>query len=191
MTWTFWKLIFLHFQYSCGSRTNKNSTYFVNDNFPSGYNNIGQCSITIEKVAFCFLVLTMLHHHREVCFLFLSFDNAPSPSRRFFLIFLMCQIFFYDPVCNFQFCISYYTVHFALCTLHVLSLSGKVSLSLSLSWGFYSYNIAVLPAVPLGFEPLTFYVLFMCLQVESNVCQLRLDLGVQIFFVIFITILTF
>ncbi len=38
-------------QYSCGSRTNKNSTYFVNDNFPSGYNTIGQCSITIEKVS--------------------------------------------------------------------------------------------------------------------------------------------
>jgi len=37
-------------QYACGTSTNKNSTYFVNDNFPSSYNRIGQCSITVEKV---------------------------------------------------------------------------------------------------------------------------------------------
>ena len=37
-------------QYNCGSRTNHNSTYFVNNGYPSSFNSIGQCSTTIEKV---------------------------------------------------------------------------------------------------------------------------------------------
>ena len=37
-------------QYNCGSRTNHNSTYFVNNGYPSSFNTIGQCSTTIEKV---------------------------------------------------------------------------------------------------------------------------------------------
>jgi len=49
-------------KYSCGSSTNKNSTYFQNENFPSGYNTIGQCSITVEKV------------NSNVCQLRLDFD---------------------------------------------------------------------------------------------------------------------
>ena len=39
-----------YFQYNCGSKTNYNSTYFENDNYPQTFNTIGQCSISIEKV---------------------------------------------------------------------------------------------------------------------------------------------
>ena len=35
---------------SCGTQTDKNSTYFVNDNFPQTFNTIGQCSITVDKM---------------------------------------------------------------------------------------------------------------------------------------------
>ena len=38
------------FQYNCGSKTNYNSTYFMNNNYPQTFNTIGQCSISIEKV---------------------------------------------------------------------------------------------------------------------------------------------
>ncbi len=56
-------------QYSCGSRTNKNSTYFVNDNFPSGYNTIGQCSITIEKVSISASYQNINRNFRKMVFL--------------------------------------------------------------------------------------------------------------------------
>ena len=37
-------------QYNCGTKTNYNSTYFMNNNYPQTFNTIGQCSISIEKV---------------------------------------------------------------------------------------------------------------------------------------------
>jgi len=59
-------------QLSCGSRTSKNSTYFVNDNYPSGYNTIGQCSNTVEKI------------NTDICQLRLDFDvmdiQQPDPN---------------------------------------------------------------------------------------------------------------
>lgn len=50
-------------QYNCGSRTNHNSTYFVNNGYPSSFNSIGQCSTTIEKTS------------PDVCQLRLDFDE--------------------------------------------------------------------------------------------------------------------
>jgi hypothetical protein len=58
-------------QYNCGSKTNYNSTYFVNNNYPSTFNTIGQCSISVEKVS------------TDVCQLRLDFDemdlSQPDP----------------------------------------------------------------------------------------------------------------
>ena len=50
-------------QYNCGSKTNYNSTYFMNDGYPSTFNTIGQCSISVEKV------------NTDVCQLRLDFDE--------------------------------------------------------------------------------------------------------------------
>jgi len=59
-------------QYNCGSRTNHNSTYFVNNGYPSSFNTIGQCSTTIEKTS------------PNVCQLRLDFDEMeiqqPDPT---------------------------------------------------------------------------------------------------------------
>ena len=35
--------------HSCGETANVNNTYFVNPMYPSPFNNIGQCMITLEK----------------------------------------------------------------------------------------------------------------------------------------------
>ena len=48
-------------QYNCGSRTNHNSTYFVNNGYPSSFNTIGQCSTTIEKVRSAYFYLNCLN----------------------------------------------------------------------------------------------------------------------------------
>ena len=48
-------------QYNCGSRTNHNSTYFVNNGYPSSFNTIGQCSTTIEKVCSLYFYLNCLN----------------------------------------------------------------------------------------------------------------------------------
>ena len=59
-------------QYNCGSKTNYNSTYFANNNYPSTFNTIGQCSISVEKVS------------TDVCQLRLDFDemdlSQPDPA---------------------------------------------------------------------------------------------------------------
>ena len=59
-------------QYNCGSKTNYNSTYFLNNNYPSTFNTIGQCSISVEKV------------NTDVCQLRLDFDemdlSQPDPT---------------------------------------------------------------------------------------------------------------
>jgi len=58
-------------QYNCGSKTNYNSTYFLNNNYPSTFDTIGQCSISVEKVS------------TDVCQLRLDFDemdlSQPDP----------------------------------------------------------------------------------------------------------------
>ena len=82
-------------QYNCGSRTNHNSTYFVNNGYPSSFNTIGQCSTTIEKVFSHFLKFqSNVQTSPNVCQLRLDFDEMeiqqPDPithqctSDRFF-----------------------------------------------------------------------------------------------------------
>ena len=52
-------------QYNCGSRTNHNSTYFVNNGYPSSFNTIGQCSTTIEKVCSAIVSLKFISNIRR------------------------------------------------------------------------------------------------------------------------------
>ena len=86
-------------QYNCGSRTNHNSTYFVNNGYPSSFNSIGQCSTTIEKVLITetvspnqkvkVVVIRLFKHQTNlmqdalICFYFLCwsmFSNANAPT---------------------------------------------------------------------------------------------------------------